>query len=193
MAKFNGFSEEVEKRLIAAYNRIIKREVLIKQFPKLLSEVKEAWVRITIKNSIGTEYCRTHAGGWDGNNTIQLCSTREPKVEAVLLHEIVHECRQGYGLGSELDSEALEHACYLGERGMTTRPYGDDWKKFRRNDDLNGDSNVKKGKYVVWDRRTGEVWVKIKKDGKEDKGDLLFKKNYWKDPLFLIVSGAAGL
>ncbi|MBB1287035.1 hypothetical protein HRH25_21815 [Flavisolibacter sp. BT320] len=63
---------------------------------------------------------------------------------------------------------------------MVTRPNGNDWYKFiNETEPFLGDKRVRVGEFVIWDRDTGEVWVRAKVDGKDSKGTSLFKETFW--------------
>ena len=181
MAKFYNCSKELQKEINEAFDRCVEREVLKADFSALRTDMLASWDKMTIINGIGTAKCRgTLTGGWESGHKIRLCHPHSAKMEAVLFHEMVHECRSGYGLGSELDAEALEHACYGDD--MATDPTKKDWAKFRKNKDFNGDKTIKVGKYVIWGGKTGEVWIKVVRGREVTKGKRLFKKDSWEDP-----------
>ncbi|MFQ6028645.1 MAG: hypothetical protein ACE5Q6_14255, partial [Dehalococcoidia bacterium] len=111
-------------------------------------------------------------------NTID-CSSSSTRLGPVLLHELVHVCD-----GTELDSEAVEHACFTGNGA--TLPTESDWPKFRdETSELDGNEIERVGKYVIWNSDTGEVWGKQEEGGgwlgggEVSKGDRCFQSNGW--------------
>lgn len=117
--------------------------------------------------------------GRTSGNTILICNTSASRIGPVLLHELVHACG-----GVELDSEAVEHACFIGNG--STAPFGDDWDKFRsETSELNGNELERVGNFVIWNSNTGEVWQKIVEGGSwasagtVRKGVRIFQHNDW--------------
>ena len=94
--------------------------------------------------------------GIDGrvrDSQIYLCPDAN---EATLLHELVHA-----NGGKELDSEALENHLYPGKG---TDPSGDDVDKFLVKDKpcayFEGKKQFLVAEYVIWNPRTGELWIR---------------------------------
>lgn len=117
--------------------------------------------------------------GRTSGNKILICNTTPTRVGPVLLHELVHACG-----GTELDAEAIEHACFV--FNGATAPFGDDWDKFRsETDELNDNEKERVGEFVIWNSDTGEVWQKIVEGGSwassgtVRKGTRCFQSNDW--------------
>ena len=122
--------------------------------------------------------CSSLDGRFSGNK-ILICVTSRPRIDAVLLHELVHAVG-----GTELDSEAVEHACFAGSEA--TAPFGDDWDLFRsETSELDGEETERVGEFVIWNSETGEVWGKETEGGSWSssgttvKGDLCFQSDDW--------------
>jgi hypothetical protein len=86
--------------------------------------------------------------------------------------------------GEELDSEAVEHACFVGS--SATAPFGDDWDKFRsETSELNDNEIERVAKFCIWNSDTGEVWGKEMEGGSWSssghpvKGNRCFQSNAW--------------
>lgn len=122
--------------------------------------------------------CSTLDGRQSGNKVL-ICNTSSARVGPVLLHELTHACG-----GKELDSEAVEFACF--NRNGDTLPFGDDWDKFRdETDALDGNDKERVGQFVIWNSDTGEVWAKNEEGGgwggpKIAKGARCFQSDSWK-------------
>jgi len=159
-----------------AYNAFINRSCL-NCFPDLKSCLEAKWQNIEI------DCTDPDCGSLDGRqsgNKILICNTSATRVGPVLLHELVHACG-----GTELDSEAAEHACFDGSGA--TLPFGDDWDKFKSETSaLDGDEKERVGKYVIWNSDTGEVWGKATEGGgwygggRTVKGSRCFQSDGWK-------------
>jgi len=158
-----------------AFDAFIDRSCL-DCFPGLRSRLREKWKDIEIDCT--DEDCKKLDGRQSGNS-ILICNTSATRVGPVLLHELVHACD-----GTEMDSEAVEHACFVGNGA--TAPSGDDWDKFRsETDELDGNEKERVGEYVIWNSDTGEVWAKSKSGGGWGggttlKGTRCFQSDDWK-------------
>jgi hypothetical protein len=169
--------------ITAAFNAFIGSACL-DCFPGLRDCLRTKWNEIEI-DCTDSACDGTLAGRTSGNtvllccNTID-CSSGSARLGAVLLHEMVHACG-----GTELDSEAVEHACFTGNGA--TLPTSDDWDKFRsETDTLGGNEKERVGKYVIWNSDTGEVWGKQQEGGgwlgggTITKGNRCFQSDGWK-------------
>jgi hypothetical protein len=165
-----------QTRIINAFNAFINAPCL-NCFPGLRDCLNQKW------NEIEIDCTDPDCSGLDGRNSgnkILMCNTSASRVGPVLLHEMVHACG-----GTELDSEAVEHACFNGSGA--TLPFGDDWDKFKsETSEFNGNSSERKGKWVIWNMETGEVWGIVKEGGSwnsgptESKGSRCFQSDNWK-------------
>lgn len=172
MPIFTGCSTREKDRLTNAYTTFVDFDVMRTHFPNLRSEMVQKWPTIRIKCGAGTSECAGLDGQWNGSR-ILICTTSPRRVGPVLLHEFVHACG-----GSELDSEAVENACYL--QSGATPPTSGDFPIFCREDVFGGDPNIRVSNFVIWDSRSGEVWVKARRNGAVVKGARLFQLDSWK-------------
>jgi len=151
-------------------------------FPGLEDCLREKFKTIEIDCHDST--CANNSyNGYQSGNKLVLCNSAlnagQNRVNAVLLHELVHACG-----GKELDSEALEFTVFEGA-GATLPSGDDDAKFFSETSDWDGDSTIRKGKWVIWDSQTGEVFGIDKSDGgwnggsEESKGDRCFIDSDW--------------
>ncbi|MET0464871.1 MAG: hypothetical protein ABW007_17035 [Chitinophagaceae bacterium] len=161
--------------IINAFNNFSSRSCL-DCFGGLSGQLNEKWREIEIDCT--DSECDTLDGRNSGNN-ILICNTSSSRVGPVLLHEMVHACG-----GTEMDSEAVEHACFNGSGA--TAPFGDDWDKFRsETDELEGNEIERVGKFMIWNSDTGEVWEKVVEGGSwasggtVRKGRRCFQSNSW--------------
>ena len=177
MPKWNSScSKTGRERITAAYDAFIEHQGL-NNFAGLKDDMNTRWKSVEIKcgnnEDPDDKECDGIDGEWDPGD-IRICVTSTRRIGPVLLHEMIHECR-----GSELDSEAIERVVFDGNGAEP--PNKEDWKKFR--DDtkpFNGNKIERVADFVIWNSDTGEVWVKIERDGKVSKGDRLFQSNDWK-------------
>lgn len=157
-----------------AFNNFIDSSCL-NCFPGLRDCLRSKWNDIEIDC---TDPDCSNLDGRQSGNKILMCNTSSTRVGPVLLHELVHACD-----GTELDSEAVEHACFNGSGA--TLPFGDDWDKFRSETSaLDGNETERVGKYVIWNSDTGEVWAKAQEGGgwgggKTVKGTRCFQSDGW--------------
>lgn len=171
MPNFIGCSEEQQTRLTDAYENLIGSAVLTTHFADLRDLIIGRWATINIKCGAGTDECDGLDGAWNGTRLL-MCDFSARRIGPILLHELVHVCN-----GSELDSEAIENACF--EVGATL-PTSGDFPKFCRDDVFPGDSNSRVARFVIWNSVTGEVWVRARgDDGTVVRGALLFQSNRW--------------
>jgi len=111
--------------------------------------------------------CKVGIEGRVSNSEISLCPGAN---EGTLLHELVHA-----NGGDELDSEALENHLY---RFKKSEPEGDDFEKFLFKDKPCAFME-KKGKLllvsknVIWNPRTGELWIREGTRAQPKKGKKL--------------------
>jgi hypothetical protein len=172
MPEFIGCSEAQQARLINAFEIFTEFEVMTRDFATLRDSIIARWATIRIKCGAGTTECDGLDGAWNGTRLL-MCNTTIRRVGPILLHELVHACN-----GSELDSEAIENACYF-ERGATP-PTSGDFPKFCREPVLGDEQNVRVSRYVIWDSISGEVWVRTRDAGGTTvRGALLFQSNRW--------------
>lgn len=168
-------SETIRSLIVAAFNAIIDSACL-DCFPGLRAKLRDKWE--TIEIDCTDPACGDLDGQFSGN-TILICVRDRPRIDAVLLHELVHAVG-----GKELDSEAIEHACFSGR--AATLPFGDDWDKFRgETGELDGNEIERVGEFVIWNSDTGEVWGKDNAGGgwgggDPVKGSLCFHSDAWR-------------
>ena len=162
--------------ITAAFRRFIGAACL-DCFPGLRDQLRRKWDEIEIDC---TDPACSGLDGRNSGNSILMCNTSPGRVGPVLLHEMVHACG-----GTELDSEAVEHACFAGSGA--TAPFGDDWDKFRsETDELDGNAIERVGTFVIWNSDTGEVWSKVVSGGgwvgggDVSKGSRCFQSESWK-------------
>ena len=142
-------SLEIRDRITAEWNRIIS-DPCLDGFPGLKDCLRAKWQTIEIDCPSASD-CEG-LDGFQSGNRISLCNTSADRLGPVLLHEMVHACD-----GTELDSEAIQNLCYDGDGA--TLPTSGDWDKFKsESEPVNGDENVRAGKYVIWDSTTGEIF-----------------------------------
>jgi hypothetical protein len=175
-------SDSQQNAIIAAFNGFIDNPCL-DCFPGLRECLRPKFDDIEIDCT--DDDCSKLDGRMSGNRLL-ICNTSVPRVNAILLHELVHACG-----GTELDSEAVEHACFNGNGA--TLPFGDDtdsesdWAKFRSETSaLDGNEIERVGKFVIWNSDTGEVWARAEEGGgwlgggTTVKGDRCFQSDGWK-------------
>jgi hypothetical protein len=162
--------------IVGAFDGFIDRACL-DCFQGLRACLRRKWAEIEIDC---TDDACSKLDGRRSGNKILICNTSASRVGPVLLHELTHACG-----GSELDSEAVEHACFVGNGA--TLPSGDDWDKFRsETSELDGNPLERVGEYVIWNSDTGEVWAKAQEGGgwlgggKVIKGTRCFQSDNWK-------------
>lgn len=168
-------SEAQQNAITNAFNNFIDRDCL-NCFPGLRGCLRQKW-----DNEIEidcTDSACSRLDGRQSGNKILICNTNRNRVGPVLLHELVHACG-----GTELDSEAVEHACFNGNGA--TLPFGDDWDKFRSETSALDDNEKERvGKYVIWNSDTGEVWARRQEGGgwgggRTVKGNRCFQSDGW--------------
>lgn len=158
-----------------AFNRFIDHNCL-DCFPGLENCLKDKWEDVEIDCDCSD--LPSNVVGRRQGNKIWLCNTTSNRIGSLLLHELVHLCG-----GTELDSEAVEHACFDGSGA--TLPTSDDWTKFiDETDPLDGNEDERVGKYVIWNRETGNVWGRTSEGGgwgssDPEKGSLCFQDSGW--------------
>lgn len=134
--------------IVNAFNSFIGATCL-NCFPGLARDLRAKFE--TIEIDCGGSQC-DGLDGFRSGNTINICTTAASRTGPVLLHELVHAVG-----GSELDSEAVEHACFNGNGA--TLPFGDDWTKFvSETSPFESNNQVRSGKYVIYNAATGEVF-----------------------------------
>jgi len=168
-------SRTMQNNITSAYNDFIDNNCL-NCFPGLRRKLRDKWETIEIDC---TDSACDHLDGRFSGNKILICVTTRPRIDAVLLHELVHAVG-----GKELDSEAVEFCCFTGNGA--TAPFGDDWDLFRsETSELEGNEIERVGEFVIWNSNTGEVWGKETEGGSWSsggetvKGDLCFQSNDW--------------
>ena len=150
-------------------------QVCIDCFPGLRVALSDKWNDVVIDC---TDSKCSELDGRNSGNDILICNTGADRVGPVLLHELTHACG-----GTELDAEAVEHACFSGSGA--TLPFGDDWDKFRsETDELDGNEIERVGKFVIWNSDTGQVWARAEEGGgwgggKTVKGLICFQSADW--------------
>lgn len=168
-------SASMQRNIVDAFNDFIDDSCL-DCFPGLRSKLENKWDSIEIDCTDSD--CSRLAGRRSGNK-ILICVRSRPRIDAVLLHELVHAVG-----GDELDSEAVEHACFDGSGA--TLPTSSDWDKFRsETGKLDGNEIERVGEFVIWNSDTGEVWGKETEGGGWGGGDpvkdsLCFQDDGWK-------------
>lgn len=168
-------SEEQRTAITNAFNAFIGRRCL-DCFPGLRECLRRRWNEVEIDC---TDPDCDDLDGRSSGDSILICNTSPSRIGPVLLHELVHACD-----GTELDSEAVEHACFVGNGA--TAPFGDDWDKFRsETDELDDNEKERVGHWVIWNSDTGEVWAKSVSGGgwgggTVTKGDRCFQSESWK-------------
>lgn len=177
-------NETQRNAIVNAFNTFIGRSCL-NCFPGLANCLRQRWNDVEIDC---TDSDCSRLDGRRSGNKVLICNTSPSRVGPVLLHELTHLCD-----GTELDSEAVEHACFVGNGA--TAPFGDDtdsdsdWYKFRSETSaFNGNVIERVARYVIWNSDTGEVWTKALSGGRVVKGSLCFQSNAWKHP----YSGGGG-
>ena len=168
--------------ITGAFDRFIDRACL-DCFPGLRDCLRRKWNEVEIDCT--DPDCADLDGRLTGN-LLLMCNTSANRVGPVLLHELTHACG-----GTELDSEAVEHACFVGNGA--TLPNGDenspksDWFKFKsETSPLDGNEKERVGNFVIWNSDTGEVWAKAQEGGgwlgggKTVKGTRCFQAEGWK-------------
>ncbi len=167
--------------LTTAFNTFINDNCL-DCFPGLEDCIRDKWESIEV--DCHDTACQNNSwNGYQSGNKLVICQSTfdagQSRVNAVLLHELVHSCG-----GTELDSEAVEFACLNG--AGATLPSSGDWVKFfDETSEWDGNPDVRKGKWVIWDSTTGEVWGIDKSEGgwngssEESRGDRCFISNSW--------------
>ncbi len=167
-------NESQRNAIVNAFNNFIDRPCL-DCFPGLRDRLRDKWNDVEIDCT--DPACEDLDGRWDGSRLL-MCNTSPDRVGPVLLHELVHACD-----GAELDSEAVEHACFIGNGA--TLPFGDDWDKFRNETGtLDGNIIERVGVYVIWNSNTGQVWAKAEEGGgwggsTTVKGTQCFQSSGW--------------
>jgi len=166
------------KNIVNAYNNFIKNSCL-NCISGIQGKLKDKWDEVTIDC---TDPDCSDLDGLNSGNDILICDTSANRVGSVLLHEMVHAID-----GEELDSEAVEFACFNGNGATMENPSGEDWDKFfSKTKKLNNYRWERVGEYVIWNSNTGEVWAKKKEGGSWPSGDtiskgtLCFQSNLWK-------------
>ncbi len=168
-------TETMQNNITDAFNDFISNSCL-DCFPGLREKLRDKWR--TIEVDCTDSDCSRLDGRFSGNKVL-ICVTTRPRIDAVLLHELVHAVG-----GTELDSEAVEFACFNGNGA--TLPNGDDWDKFRsETSELNGNEIERVGEFVIWNSDTGEVWGKETEGGSWSsggdpvKGNRCFQSSGW--------------
>jgi hypothetical protein len=160
-------SVDQQRRILDAFNNFIGSAAL-NCFAGLREKLREKFDDIEIDC---TDSACDKLDGRNSGNKILICNTTANRVGPVLLHELVHACG-----GDELDSEAVEHACFV--FNGATAPFGDDWDKFRsETDELNGNEKERVGEFCIWNSDTGEVWQKVVEGGSWASGGTVSKGN----------------
>ena len=154
-------SQQMRDDIVAAFNAIIDGSCL-DCFPGLREKLRDKFR--TIEIDCTDDDCDDLDGRTSGNKVL-ICVRSRPRIDAVLLHEMVHAVG-----GTELDSEAVEHACFNGN--SATLPFGDDWEKFRdETDELNDNEIERVGEFCIWNSDSGDVWGKDTEGGGWGGGD----------------------
>jgi hypothetical protein len=164
----------MQNAITNAFNNFINAACL-DCFPGLRDRLRQRW------NDVEIDCTGSECTGVDGRRSggkIWICSTDPARIGPVLLHELTHVCD-----GKELDSEAVEHACFVGNGA--TLPFGSDWDKFRSETSaLDGNVIERVGTYVIWNSDTGEVWARAEEGGgwggsRIVKGTRCFQASGW--------------
>ena len=168
-------SVTMQNNITTAFNNFIDGSCL-NCFPGLRAKLRSKWETIEIDC---TDSACDKLDGRSSGNTILICVRTRPRIDSVLLHEMVHAVG-----GDELDSEAVEHCCFNGNGA--TAPFGDDWDKFRsETGELDGNEIERVGEFCIWNSDTGEVWGKETEGGNwassgdPVKGTRCFQSNLW--------------
>jgi hypothetical protein len=158
----------MRNQITAAFDGFINRSCL-NCFPGLRDRLRRKWDEIEIDC---TDAQCPGLAGFQSGNKVTICTTTASRIAPVLLHELVHAVG-----GTELDSEAVEHKCFVGNGATApTGPESDpdsDWAKFRgETSALSGNVIERVGTFVVWNSDTGQVWGRSSSGG---KGSLCFQ------------------
>lgn len=152
--------------ILTAFNNFIGSPAL-NPFPGLRAALTARFN--TIEIDCGGSDC-SGLEGFSSGNTINICTTNALRIPPVLLHEMVHAVE-----GTELDSEAIEHALFVGNGA--TLPTADDIPKFvSETSALGGDEQVRRGRWVVYRAQTGQIFGRNASGG---QGTLSFQSNAW--------------
>jgi hypothetical protein len=175
-------SDAQQRAITGAFDGFIDSSCL-DCFPGLRDCLRRKWNEVEVDCT--DPACADLDGRYSGGKVL-MCNTSATRVGPVLLHELTHACD-----GTELDSEAVEHACFNGSGA--TLPFGDDtdsesdWFKFRSETSaFDGNEIERVGKYVIWNSDTGEVWTKAQEGGgwlgggTTVKGSRCFQSDGWK-------------
>ncbi|HSB69438.1 MAG TPA: hypothetical protein VLT62_08915 [Candidatus Methylomirabilis sp.] len=162
VAAISGKLEEDEDR--ASGHDPAERPILPRNLRRMLRGMVDAesvYPRLTIAYDPQTA-AYGYTGGsciWIGEKSFQQNSPSDPRLAAVLLHEMVHAA-----CGLELDAEAFENALFEGAGATPPDDDGkdDDWDKFRRRN---------------WEGR----WVYLVRD--RSNGNLAMVNTLWGSPI----------
>ncbi|MCW3073480.1 MAG: hypothetical protein JWP69_549 [Flaviaesturariibacter sp.] len=169
MPVFDKCTKTQIDQLTSAFNALIDRPALT-QFDNLRESIRDRWNTRKFVCGAGTGEC-SGLDGAQNSERILICTFDTRRLAAVLLHELVHDCG-----GSELDSEAIEYTCYVGNGSQP--PNGDDWYKFcKHTKEFEGNKHIRVAKFVIWNSTTGDVWVRNNNGGKPEKGTLIIDKS----------------
>lgn len=143
-----------------AFDSFIENECL-DCFPGLREQLESTWR--TVEIDCTDPACSGLDGRWTGKILLCCvnigCTGSSVRLAPVLLHELVHAVG-----GTELDAEAVEHACFDGNGA--TLPTSADFDLFRSDG----------GNFAEWDSDTGEVWGV----SNGDRGRQCFQDDGWK-------------
>lgn len=149
-----------------AYEEFMGR-ICLDCFNGLKTALSKAWENVPILYGRRNELDeRRDLSGMTDSEGIILYNFDTYRLPALLLHELVHYLKHmpdGDYPTSELDAEAIERACFVGD-GATT-PFGSDWDKFIDNEETEtkgGDDTVRYGHFVRYNLLTGEIAGKDK-------------------------------
>jgi hypothetical protein len=181
---WNGGGTEVadcsaaqQRRILDAFDDFID-DPCLDCFPGLEDCLRESFETVNID-------CDGSPCGDDGvfgcaqGNTMWIVTTDPVDLPPTVLHEMVHICG-----GSEFDAYAVENSCFFGNGAIT--PSTDLFDSFiGQTDALDGDDEVRVGKWAIWDMNTGEIFGKVEEGGSWNsspeisKGPRCFQRDSW--------------
>lgn len=158
--------QEIEKRLMDAKGRW--GDLPPELIQRMLKSLRSTPIRCRAATD---EFCQGGIEGRVKDGSIYLCPRSD---ESTLLHELVHDAG-----GEELDAEAIENHLYITD---DTPPDGSDYDKFFGQDRpcryFEPDDKKRKkplvvSKFVIWNPRTGDLWVQAGTRSAPKKGKQL--------------------
>ncbi|WP_028980844.1 hypothetical protein [Sporocytophaga myxococcoides] len=170
---------QMKNAITAAFNQI-NTHPSVGCFPTLALNLVTLWGNGDGEGSLLIDCGDTGCNGNEGASTsppplrifaageLKIC-TREPsRIGPVLIHEIIHVTG-----GTKLDSKAAEHAIFAGNGALL--PTADEWNQIVAQTKPGEDLQVRIGKYVIYDARTGEIFS----NERDQRGARCFQSNDW--------------